>query len=134
LDKSHRWRGLYGIEEGEGGFGIIAISFLSPRGTEEGRGRRSAPAIRRRGGSAAALGRGKRGSGMWGIDSPTHLGPGRSEEAGRRGPAAAALLERGGGAGTEEGRRRWLWQLGCGGAAPVGPFIAVEMRWHGGGR
>ena len=61
---------------------------------------------------------------MWGIDSPTHLGPGRSEEAGRRGPPAAALLERGGGAGTEEGRRRWLWQLGCGGAAPVGAFYS----------
>ena len=51
LDKSHRWRGLYGIEEGEGGFGIIAISFLSPRGTEERRG--------------AALGAGD--SAAWGL-------------------------------------------------------------------
>ena len=40
---------------------------------------------------------GKRGGGMWGIDSPTHLGPGRSEEAGRRGPAALALRRGGGG-------------------------------------
>ena len=39
LNKSHKWGGgLYGLEEGEGGFGIIATSFLSPRGTEEGRG------------------------------------------------------------------------------------------------
>ena len=32
------WRALSGIEESGGGFGIIAISFLSPRGTEERRG------------------------------------------------------------------------------------------------
>ena len=30
------------------------------------------------------------------IDSPAHLGSGRGEGAGRRGPAAAALMERGG--------------------------------------
>ena len=28
---------------------------------------------------------------MWGIDPPAHLGPGRSEEAGQREQAAAAL-------------------------------------------
>ena len=48
---------------------------------------------------------------MWGFDSPAHLGLGRGEGVGRCGPAAA-LMERGGGAGTEEGRRRWLWRLG----------------------
>ena len=50
---------------------------------------------------------GKRGSGMWGIDSPTHLGPGRSEEAGQREQAAAALAACGSGAESceEEARR-----------------------------
>ena len=87
-----------------------------------------------RGSPAAALGRwlralgrpgswGKRGGGMWGIDSPTHLGPGRSEEAGRRGPVAVALLERGGGASAEEGRRWRPGRLECGGAAPVGRLL-----------
>jgi len=66
---------------------------------------------------------GKRGGGMWGIDSPTHLGPGRSEEAGRRGPVAAALLERGGGASAEEGRRWRPGRLECGVAAPVGRLL-----------
>ena len=94
-------------------------------------GRRLAPAIRRLGGPAAARDRGKRGSGVWGIDSPAHLGLGRGEGAGRHGPAAAALMERGGGAGTEERRRRWLWRLGCGGAVLGGAFIAVERRWRG---
>jgi len=69
--------GLYRIEEGEGVFGIIAISFLSPRGTEEGRGRRSAPAIRRRGGSAAlALRRGGGGGcGSLGVEGRRRWGP-----------------------------------------------------------
>jgi len=55
-----------------------------------------------------ALGRpgswGKRGSGMWGIDSPTHLGSGRGEGAGRREWAAVALVARGGGASAREER------------------------------
>ena len=66
-----------------------------------------APAIRRRGGLAAARGRGKRGGGMWGIDPPAHLGSGRSEEAGQREQAAAALAACGGGTESceEEARR-----------------------------
>ena len=44
------WRALSGIEE-SGGVGIITISFLSPRGTEERRG--------------AALGAGD--SAVWGL-------------------------------------------------------------------
>jgi len=47
---------------------------------------------------------GKRGSGMWGIDSPTHLGSGRGEGAGRREWAAVALVARGGGASAREER------------------------------
>ena len=49
---------------------------------------------------AAARSRGKRGGGMWGIDPPAHLGSGRSEEAGQREQAAAALAACGGGAGS----------------------------------
>ena len=51
---------------------------------------------------------------MQGIDSPAHLGSGRGEGAGRRGPAAAALMERGGGAGAEGRGAAVLWRLGCG--------------------
>ena len=46
---------------------------------------------------------GERGSGVRGIDSPAHLGSGRGEGAGRRGPAAAAPMERGGGAVARRG-------------------------------
>ena len=76
---------------------------------------------------------GKRGSGVWRFDSPAHLGLGRGEGVGRRSLAAAALKERGGGAGTEERRQRWLWRFGCGGAAPVPPFIGVLGRLGGAG-
>ena len=41
---------------------------------------------------------------MWRFDPPTHLGLGRGEEAGQREQAAAALVERGGGAGAKEGK------------------------------
>ena len=78
----------------------------SPSHWETGEGGRSPAAALGR--WLRALGRpgswGKRGGGMWGIDPPTHLGPGRSEEAGRRGPAAAARA--GGGGATGAGRRR----------------------------
>ena len=66
---------------------------------------------------------GKRGSGMWGIDPPAHLGPGRSEEADQREQAAAALAACGGGTVSCEERRWWPGRLGCGGAAPVGAFL-----------
>ena len=49
---------------------------------------------------------GKRGSGMWGIDPPAHLGPGRSEEADQREQAAAALAACGGGAVSREEEAR----------------------------
>ena len=75
-----------------------------------------------RGGAVAALGlrlgvtaaageEGKRGSGVQGFDSPSHLGLRRGEEAGRRERAAAALMVRGWGAGAEEAR---AVGLGCG--------------------
>ena len=41
--------------------------------------------------------RGKGARGTWGFDSPAHLGLGCGEGAGRREPAAAALMECGGG-------------------------------------
>ena len=63
-------------------------------------GRRSAPAIRRRGGSAAARGRGKRKRELRGVDSLPHLGRGWRVEAGRREQVAAALAACGGGAGS----------------------------------
>ena len=60
---------------------------------------------------------------MWGIDSPTHLGSGRGEGAGRREWAAVALVARGGGASAEEGRRWRPGRLECGVAAPVGRLL-----------
>jgi len=69
---------------------------------------------------------------MWGIDSPAHLGSGRSEEAGQREQAAAALAACGGGAVSCEERRWWPGRLGCGGAAPVGAFYS-RCRSVGGG-
>ena len=57
---------------------------------------------------------GKSGSSVRGIDSLAHLGSGHGEGAGQRGPAAAALMERGGGAGAEGRGAAVLWRLGCG--------------------
>ena len=90
------------IKERGGGSGHNCPSSSPFSRPEQGRGggRRPAPAIRRRGGLAAARRRGKRGGGMWGIDSPAHLGSGRSEEAGQREQAAVALAACGGGAGS----------------------------------
>ena len=76
---------------------------------------------------------GERGSSVREIDSPAHLGSGHGEGAGRRGPAAVALMERGGGAGTEEGRRRWLWRLGVWRSGAGAPFIGVLGRRGGAG-
>ena len=118
-------RALKEIKEKGGVLGIIALLLPPPRDQNRGEGgRRPAPAIRRRGGLAAARSRGKRGGGMWGIDSPAHLGSGRSEEAGQREQAAAALAACGGGAVSCEERRWWPGRLGCGGAAPVGAFYS----------
>ena len=56
--------------------------------------------IWRRGGSAAARGRGKRKRVLRGVDSPPHLGRGWRIEVGRREQAAAALVACGGGTGS----------------------------------
>ena len=59
---------------------------------------------------------------MWGIDPPAHLGSGRSEEAGQREQAAAALAACGGGAGNlgEE----WASVVGDGGTREhAGAFL-----------
>ena len=83
----------------------MPLFFFSPV-TRIGEARRRAPAAlgRRPWGFGSGQGRGKRGSGMWGIDSPTHLGSGRGEGAGRREWAAVALVARGGGASAREER------------------------------
>ena len=84
--------------------------------------RRSAPAIRRRGGSAAARGRGKRERELRGADSRPHLGRGWRVEVGRREQAAAALAACGGGAGDlgEE----WASVVGDGGTREhAGAFL-----------
>ena len=84
---------------------------------------------------------GKRGGGMWGIDSPTHLGPGRSEEAGRWrrrywSGAAALALRRGGGGGqgglSVEERRRWGGIYSRGEAVARWRWVAGSARLAGG--
>ena len=77
--------------------------------------------------TAAAEEEGKRGSGVKGFDSPSHLGLRHGEEAGRRERAAAVLMVRGGSAGTEEAR---VVSLGCGAEERRrgGSFIGAERR------
>ena len=128
-------RALKEIKERGGGSGHNCPSSSPFSRPEQGRGE-AAPGAGDSAawGLAAARSRGKRGGGMWGIDSPAHLGSGRSEEAGQREQAAAALAACGGGAVSCEERRWWPGRLGCGGAAPVGPFIADVGRLGGRGR
>ena len=97
---------FYWLKESGGGYGQKRPFFLLLASrTGEGGGERRRRPIRPPWTSTAARGRGKRGWGPCGVDSRPHLGPGRRSGAGRRGPAAAALLKRGGGASAEEGRR-----------------------------
>ena len=69
--------------------------------------------------TAAAGEERKRGSGMQGFDSPSHLGLRHGEEAGRRERAAAALVARGGGASARE-ERAGGGGGGCEAAAKLG--------------
>ena len=84
--------------------GKTPFFFLSPA-TKTGEGVRTAPAAWAGGpgGSAAALGRGKRERGPRGTYSPPRFGPGRSEEVGPRRRAASSRGDRGGGAAGWEG-------------------------------
>jgi len=83
--------------------------------------------------STAARGRGKRRWGPCGVDSRPHLGPGRRSGAGRRGPAAAALLKRGGGASAEEGRRGVAARFEAVGVVLGEGSTASFIGGHGGG-
>ena len=104
--------------------GKNALSSSSPPTQNRGGvGARRRRPIRPPWASTAARGRGERRWGPCGVDSRPHLVPGRRSEAGRRGPAAAALLKRGGGASAGEGRRWWPGRFECEGAAPVGRLL-----------
>ena len=104
--------------------GKNALSSSSPPTQNKGGvGARRRRPIRPPWASSAPRGRGERRWGPGGVDSRPHLVPGRRSEAGRRGPAAAALLKRGGGASAGEGRRWWPGRFECEGAAPVGRLL-----------
>ena len=76
---------------------------------------------------AAARNRGKRERRRGRFDPWPHLGPGRSEAAGRRERAAAVLMVRGGGASAEEARAVGL-ECGAEERRRGGPFIGAERR------